>query len=96
MFNLQVNVAFILASLCRSSPGTACFSAEAGWEEAFLLPEWPSTGRSFRSRLVAEKDPMCCRGEPLKGDALSVATPSISLPRRLQMSSHSISLSALV
>lgn len=39
MFNLQVNVAFILASLCRSSPGTACFSAEAGWARGF-----PPTG----------------------------------------------------
>ena len=65
-------------------------------QEAFFLAELQSTGRSFRDRLVAEKDPMCCHGEHLKGDALSLATSSISLPRGLQMSSHSISLLGLL
>lgn len=65
-------------------------------QEAFLLAELQSAGWSFRDRLVAVKDHMCCRGEHLKEDALSIATPSVSLPRGVQMSSHSISLSGLV
>lgn len=42
-----------------------------------------------------QRETPCAVVEHLEGDALSIATPSISFPRGLQMSCHSINLPGL-